>query len=363
MRIEVQRTSARDLTPDEFVRQYVAENTPVVLEDALSEAWSRALAWTPDGLAELAPGGTTVKVAPLMADGRDKWIEEAELWPGAGEMEPLPGVIHTDRVLAVAAARIEVSVDDFAASLRGDGPLPALYADGASNLEHSFGFLAEHVAEPPKVGASLAFRRTDLWLGSRTLSTLHFDNYENLFAQLVGEKEFLLCPPGDTPYLVDGRIRKAYAKWSDDVGGSSSFFSRTAAGLSEEAVLNYAAYDIHNPPDEYAECASKLRRTVVRVRAGEVLYLPFGWWHQVRAFPAEHGLCASAASFYEPFFVRLQPKALSRPGPLLPNPKYRRLCERLGLGDSDDEAAEAAAPARGGPPSAAERGQTEACAA
>jgi len=330
----VQRTSARSLDPDEFVRRFVAENTPVVLEDALSEGWSRALAWTPDALAAAAPAGAMVRVAPLQADGRDKWVESAALWPGADELDALPGVIHTDRVLAVAAARIEVPAEAFACALRGKGQLPALYADGASNLEHSFGFLAADVAVPLEVGASLQFRRTDLWLGSRTLSTLHFDNYENLFAQLVGEKEFVLCPPGDTPFLVDGRLRKAYAAWSSEGDGH---FARHADGLSEEAVLNYAAYDVDAPPEEYAERAQKLRRTVVRVRAGEVLYLPFGWWHQVRAFPAEHGLCASAAAFYEPFFVRLQPRALARPGPLLPNPKYRRLCERLRLGDSDDE--------------------------
>mmetsp|Transcript_30878 Transcript_30878/g.96063 ORF Transcript_30878/g.96063 Transcript_30878/m.96063 type:complete len:362 (+) Transcript_30878:49-1134(+) len=348
----IQHASARDLTPDEFVRRYVAENTPVVLEDALSEAWSRALAWTPDGLAELAPPGATVRVAPLMADGRDKWVEDAGLWPGAGELEALPGVIHADRVLAVAAARVDVPVGAFAASLRGEGPLPALYADGASNLEHSFGFLAGDLPGPPEVGASLAYRRTDLWLGSRTLSTLHFDNYENLFAQLVGEKEFLLCPPGDTQFLVDGRLRKAYARWSDEAGGS---FARSAEGLSQEAVMNYAAYNVHDPPAEYAERASRLRRAVVRVRAGEILYLPFGWWHQVTAFPAEHGLCASAASFFEPFFVRLQPRSLPRPGPLLPNPRYRVLCERLGLGDSDDEADGAAAqPGKGPAPAPAD---------
>merc|ERR1711963_1109016 len=75
------------------------------------------------------------------------------------------------------------------------------------------------------------------------------------------------------------------------------------------------------------------------VRPGEVLYLPFGWWHQVRAIPAQSGLCASAAFFYEPFFCRFQPRTLPRPGPVLPNPKYRTLCERLGLGDSDEEEA------------------------
>lgn len=101
--------------------------------------------------------------------------------------------------------------------------------------------------------------------------------------------------------------------------------------------MNYAAYDIHEPPPEYAERAQKLRPTLARVREGEVLYLPFGWWHQVTGFPAAHGLCASVSSYYEPFFVRLQPKSASKPGPLLPNPKYRELCTRLGLDDDEDE--------------------------
>merc|ERR1711862_969695 len=108
--------------------------------------------------------------------------------------------------------------------------------------------------------------------------------------------------------------------------------------------MNYAAYNIDDPAPEYAERAAKLRKTVVRVREGEVLYLPFGWWHQVRGVPSENGLCASVASFYEPFFVRLQPKSLMKAGPLLPNPKYRKLCERLHLGDSSDEEEESAAP-------------------
>eukprot|EP00440_Ansanella_granifera_P043521 gb/GFBE01047175.1/.p1 GENE.gb/GFBE01047175.1/~~gb/GFBE01047175.1/.p1 ORF type:complete len:367 (+),score=75.49 gb/GFBE01047175.1/:1-1101(+) len=337
MGVTVERVSAADLSPDEFVLKYVAENTPVILQGALAESWATSLHWTPGTFADIAPPDTTVRVAPLMADGRDKWVESAALWPGSDKAESLAGVIHDDLVLAVAAARIDVPVSDFVASLRGEGTLPSLYADGASNLQHSFGFLESELPGFPRLGESLLFKRKDLWLGSKTLSTLHFDNYENLFAQLVGEKEFVLCPPGDTRYLVDGRLRKAYATWQASAGeGSKGVFERTAEGLSEETALNYAVYDIDSPPEEYAERAAKLRRTVVRVRAGEVLYLPFGWWHQVRAIPAEHGLCASAASFFEPFFVRLQPKSFSTMGPLLPNPKYRKLCSRLGL-DSDDD--------------------------
>lgn len=333
----ITKVDARSLGPEDFVREYVAENTPVILQSALSEDWAACLALTPDSLVKAAPSNTRVRVAPLMADGRDKWVESASLWPEAEAAEALPGVIHTDRVLAVAASRIEVPIEEFAASLKVGRPL--FYADGASNLGQSFHFLGATVPPPPAVASRLSFLRTDLWLGGRTLSSLHFDNVENLFVQLVGEKEFVLCPPGDTVHLVEGRLRKAYATWHPPriSEGGMGHFERSSEGLSQEAVMNYPAYNVDSPPPEYAARAAKLRRSVVRLRAGEVLYLPFGWWHQVRAFPDEQGLCASAACFFEPFFVRLQPKALPHPGPLLPNPRYKDLCKELGLDDSDDE--------------------------
>lgn len=328
---DIPRVSVQGLSPDDFVRKYVAENQPVIFTDALTQDWSRAQGWTPEHLERCAPSGSTVLVAPLMADGRDKWLEDANLWPGGTAAQPLAGVIHKDRFLAVAASRIDVPVADFAASLRGQGSLPSLYADGAKNLEQSFSFLKPDIPEALEVGSSLAFKRSDLWLGGATLSTVHFDNVENLFAQLVGDKEFLLFPPQDSNRLVDGRLRKAYATWRD------GRFVRETQGISDEAVLNYAAYDIHEPPEAYAEWAKKLRPTKVRVHQGEVLYLPFGWWHQVRGIPASSGLCASLAMYFEPFFARVSPKGGSRLGVLIPNPKYRKLCERLGLNDSDDD--------------------------
>lgn len=207
--IAVERVAAADLTPDSFVQKYVVENTPVILTGALPKSWETALSWTPERLLEMAPTDAVVKVAPLPADGRDKWVESADLWPDS-EAEPLPGVVRSDVVLAVAASRIEVPMSDFVASLRGHQAMPACYADGAGNMQHSFSFLQSQLEGFPPLGESLIFNRTDMWLGGKTLSTLHFDNYENLFVQLVGEKEFVLCPPGDTDLLVHGRLRKAY---------------------------------------------------------------------------------------------------------------------------------------------------------
>ena len=81
--------------------------------------------------------------------------------------------------------------------------------------------------------------------GYRSLVPPWGHHVEKLFAQLVGEKEILLLTPRDSQGLVDGRLRKVYAKWRDGE------FVRESEGLSQEAVLNYAAYDIRNPPEEY----------------------------------------------------------------------------------------------------------------
>ena len=34
-------------------------------------------------------------------------------------------------------------------------------------------------------------------------------------------QDFILCPPGDTPLLADGRLRKAYATWEGRVSKSA----------------------------------------------------------------------------------------------------------------------------------------------
>mmetsp|Transcript_24218 Transcript_24218/g.55297 ORF Transcript_24218/g.55297 Transcript_24218/m.55297 type:complete len:255 (+) Transcript_24218:215-979(+) len=130
--------------------------------------------------------------------------------------------------------------------------------------------------------------------------------------------------------LVDGRLRKVYYTWTGDD------FERCPAGVSNEAVLNYAAYDIHDPPEEYKDRACALRPLEVEVGPGEVLYLPFGWWHEVYAVPYE-GLCASVSFMYEPLFVRLQPKHRPVLGPLMFNPKYRPTFEELGLMEDSEE--------------------------
>lgn len=105
----------------------------------------------------------------------------------------------------MSARRVQVPIDEFVAVLRGEpGYVPA-YADGAGNATAgpgpgsgsgsgagkaagSFAFLQADISPPPPsvqaCAAQLLLKRTDVWIGRSSISSLHFDNCENLFAQV-----------------------------------------------------------------------------------------------------------------------------------------------------------------------------------
>eukprot|EP00191_Tetraselmis_sp_GSL018_P023361 CAMPEP_0177625492 /NCGR_PEP_ID=MMETSP0419_2-20121207/30131_1 /TAXON_ID=582737 /ORGANISM="Tetraselmis sp., Strain GSL018" /LENGTH=267 /DNA_ID=CAMNT_0019126447 /DNA_START=342 /DNA_END=1143 /DNA_ORIENTATION=+ len=91
-----------------------------------------------------------------------------------------------------------------------------------------------------------------LWIGSAGASTpLHQDSYgANLVAQLYGEKQWTLFCPDTTSALQPTRI--PYEE--------SSVYSQLSAGE--------------------VDALPGLRVTLV---PGDVLYVPHGWWHQVRS--------------------------------------------------------------------------------
>eukprot|EP00929_Paragymnodinium_shiwhaense_P091194 TRINITY_DN51225_c0_g1_i1.p1 TRINITY_DN51225_c0_g1~~TRINITY_DN51225_c0_g1_i1.p1 ORF type:complete len:757 (-),score=129.04 TRINITY_DN51225_c0_g1_i1:10-2220(-) len=328
----VPRIPAAGFNADSFFSECVVRNRPVVIMGMLDGL--PALNWTLDGLAaKSGASAADIPVAPLSPSGRDKRIERLSDWPIAPEAaQALEGVRHPDRLLAVSAPPVQMPFLKVLDALRQPQDT-TFYSDGASNSNckegGSFGFLAEDVSPAEalvadRFGKHLIPKSTHLWLGGRTVSSLHFDNVENLFCQLVGSKDFLLVPPDDSDKLVDGRLRKAFKTWTGDG------FIREAEGLSDSTVMNYAAYDIHDPPKEYAEAAAAIRRVHVSVGPGEVLFLPFGWWHEVTAHPSE-GLSVSLTFTYEPLFVRLQPKSCVELGTLSINPKYQTLLDSMGL--------------------------------
>lgn len=96
-----------------------------------------------------------------------------------------------------------------------------------------------------------------IWLGPRgTLTPLHCDYDDNLFAQIWGRKRLVLFPPHHDDYLYTREVNP---------------------------VLFGSAFDPDAPDFEQMPLARQASAIECVMSPGELLYLPAGWFHQVRA--------------------------------------------------------------------------------
>ena len=94
-----------------------------------------------------------------------------------------------------------------------------------------------------------------LWIGGEGAFTpLHFDLTNNLLAQLTGTKRIVLIPPSQTRHLA--HRRHVFSDVHDVTAPA-----RLAAHPAARDILRY---DLVLTP-------------------GDLLFIPIGWWHQVRS--------------------------------------------------------------------------------
>lgn len=149
----------------------------------------------------------------------------------------------------------------------------------------------------------------NLWVGnSRAVSSMHKDHYENLMYVASGEKIFTLCPPADVVFLYEhlqyeqgifevlasGNGDSASPSWvvqrdssadrqdeQEKAGGSGGSSSKVRWIAPDVSIL------LHGTARQRLELlhAYPLLRYAhpveVRVRAGELLFLPKLWYHRV----------------------------------------------------------------------------------
>jgi hypothetical protein len=95
------------------------------------------------------------------------------------------------------------------------------------------------------------------WLGpARTVTPLHCDYDDNIFAQVWGSKRIFLAPPHHDAFL----------------------YTREA-----NPILFGSPFDPEAPDFERFPLARQAALVEVIVQPGDLLYVPAGWYHQVRA--------------------------------------------------------------------------------
>ncbi|MBD2512752.1 cupin-like domain-containing protein [Nostoc muscorum FACHB-395] len=101
------------------------------------------------------------------------------------------------------------------------------------------------------------YAKPRIWLGpADTITPLHCDYDDNLFAQIFGEKRFLLYPPHHDEFLY---TRKA------------------------NPALYGSRFDPEAPDYKNLPLAKQAWQVECIVKPGEMLFLPAGWFHHVRS--------------------------------------------------------------------------------
>lgn len=130
------------------------------------------------------------------------------------------------------------------------------YLSGLSLLDYAPS-LANDVAFPP-YDSSPRLSRMALWLSAAgTVTQLHFDRAHNLFGQVVGRKRVQLYSPDRSAELFPVPVE----------GNASVSVSELELEYTPEAKRQRAASVI---PDYDFELSP-----------GELLFLPYGWWHRI----------------------------------------------------------------------------------
>lgn len=157
----------------------------------------------------------------------------------------------------------------------------SVYMQSAEIDRHLPGFAAENRLDLlPDVAPRI-------WIGNATVTRAHYDLNANLACVVAGRRRFLLFPPEQLVNLYPGP------------------FDRTIGGVPVSMV------DASNPDlqlyPRFAEAQASM--LTADLEAGDALYIPYGWWHQVHALSPFNVLvnywwdtAAPQASPYEALF-------------------------------------------------------------
>lgn len=282
----------------QFCKQ-VSKGLPCIYPTAKLLQSYKARHWTKNDLMQAVSHPVEVAVTPngradsicTISDGRETkiFLQPANLDMTVKELfEKLEGPIH------------EGSPVYYLQSQNGNltsTPLAPLFED----LPRNFTFASDVLGEPEAV---------NIWIGDeRSVTSAHRDPYENLYVVLRGSKVFTLWPPVDEVtldgryfmshdpckymllflhYLIDNIARmfrtgcfafdatnSTFSTVLDENENESNSISGEIPWVTIDPQLPRQQLNAEHPLYKYAE-----PQTII-LEAGQMLYLPSGWYHHV----------------------------------------------------------------------------------
>lgn len=225
----VERRKRADLSLAQFRDHYLPGGIPVVICDALHD-------W------------------PLFKLSREEsLVHFAELQGITRHGDYVKKTFSTDRDFRSTSMAEFIASLDQPAEKRPDGSPPAYMGNNILPAQ-----LLEQIRYPGYFDTSL-FIAPRIWIGPKgTLTPLHRDDTDNLFAQVWGQKSFILAAP---------HHREALGTWS----------------TAPQGGLDGCDFNPDAPDYQRFPAARNVPFLRVMLQAGDMLFLPEGWFHQVES--------------------------------------------------------------------------------
>ena len=219
------------ISGEDFLEMFYARQRPTVLCGAIGD-WPALRLWTPDYLKAQVGAAQIECQTGRSANPRF----EMERLKHLGQM-PFDGFI--DQAASMVGNDIYVTANNAASNAAALAPLMADLGALPGILDHAAGDAAGMI-----------------WIGpAGSFTPMHHDLTDNLLVQLVGRKRVIIAAPAETAKLYN-----TFDVYSD-------IPDLTDPGLDLAAFPKLA----------------DIRLMDVTLEPGEALFLPVGWWHQVRA--------------------------------------------------------------------------------
>ena len=136
----------------------------------------------------------------------------------------------------------------------------------------------------------------NIWIGDhKSVSSLHKDPYENIYAVVTGQKRFRLLPPTSQPFLHEQLYKQAVYNKGEEW---------EVKPLDEDSIP-WIPVDLGDMDLKKFPKLQHVRPITVTVSAGELLYLPALWYHQVEQEDDQVGRCIAVNYWYDsPLFLQ-----------------------------------------------------------
>jgi len=268
------------LDPEDFFQAFLLQNRPVIMRGAIAH-WPAVQKWSPEYLRTMVEGAKVViqSKSDYGASGSKRHFEESKEVDFANVVDMM-------------------TLDD----------APDMSYVRQTQVWKDIAPLVDDI-QPLRYGPTdLAKTDGNLWIGpAGTIAQMHWDPGHNLFAQIRGEKKWILVPPSEShmtygnkfslsEIVQDSRIRQSFPALLENMektmASSASLEDLINSGFNDSerrllyswlAQMNNCDVNAEEPDPEKTPLFLAAHRYEGTLSAGDLMFIPFGWRHYVRS--------------------------------------------------------------------------------